>query len=401
MNEIYILTNSPGEVSGWVRPVVSELSSPGFAAGIFVVVLPCQYASGMESRCAAEIVGEKSVCTFRELWKRVSKTAGKKRLVLQLGGDPFFGAVLSAKMGCAWMIYTARPRWKSRVTHYFVPDAAAENRFRLHGVAGARVTRVGNLIFDSTPECRDKEEARRVIGLSEGEEAVSFLPGSRPFEYRSGFAFFACAAMKFLRNHPNFHAFLPVAPTVDEKLIIEGLDEAGLSWKGLSAAEEIIWEGPGRIRLIRENNFDAIRASMLTVAFPGTNNLQIASLGVPLLTVIPLNQAEEIPLDGIPGMIPMNLPGARRLKKKIVYWYSGRLKYASLPNRIAGKEIVPEHRGVMTPSMVAAFMEDLVSDPESLNRIVANYSDLSLERGAASRIAEKVTDYFSSGGSDS
>ena len=396
MDELFILTNSPGEVSGWVRPVVSALRSGCFTGKVFVAVLPCQYASGMESECARQIVGERSVFTFKEVWKTASAARNKKRLVLQLGGDPFFGALLSAKMRCPWMIYTARPRWKFRVDHYFVPDAAAEKRFLLRGVSPDRVTKVGNLIFDSAPQCTDAEDARRKMGLSEGEEAVSFLAGSRPFEYRSGFAFFSCAAMEFLRKHPNYHAFLPVAPTVDEKLIIEGLNEAGISWRGSSAAEEIIWDGVGRIRLIRERNFEAIKASRLAVAFPGTNNLQITSLSVPLLTVIPLNQAEDIPLDGIPGMIPMSIPGARQLKKKLVYWYSGRLKYASLPNRIAGKEIVPEHRGVMTPSMVAGLMEDLVSDPEMLSRIVSGYADLSLERGAAAKIAEKVSGYFSS-----
>ena len=117
---------------------------------------------------------------------------------------------------------------------------------------------------------------------------------------------------------------------------------------------------------------------------------------MPLLTVVPLNQAENIPLDGIPGIIPMSVPGARRLKKKLIYWYSGRLKYASLPNRMAGKEIVPEHRGVMTPSMVAGLVEELVSDPERLREIVTGYSDILLERGAASKIADKVCGYFSS-----
>lgn len=186
-----------------------------------------------------------------------------------------------------------------------------------------------------------------------------------------------------------------MAPTVDERLLIEGLDKAGLHWEGLSAAEEILWDGPGRIRFIRGSNFEAIKASRLAVAFPGTNNMQITSLCVPLLTVIPLNNAEDIPLDGIPGMIPMSIPGARQLKKKLVYWYSGRLKYASLPNRIAGREIVPEHRGVMTPSMIAGLVEELVNDPERLSMIVRGYSDISPERGAASRIAAKVSDYFS------
>ena len=396
MDELFILTNSPGEVSGWVRPVVSGLASKGFPAKVSLVVLPCQYASGMEAEYGKEIGGIDSVYTFKELWKNRGLVSDRKKLVLQLGGDPFFGALLSAKLRCNWMIYTSRPRWKSRVGHYFVPDAAAENRFAVQGVKRDRVTKVGNLIFDSAPECCDADDARRIMGLSGNEQAVSFLPGSRPFEYRDGFPFFSCAAMEFLTNHPNYHAFLPVAPTVDEKLLIEGLDEAGLNWRGGSAAEEILWNGPGRIRFIRENNFEAIKASTLAVAFPGTNNLQITSLCVPLLTVIPLNQAENIPLDGIPGMIPMSVPGAKVLKKKLVYWYSRRLKYASLPNRMTGKEIVPEHRGVMTPSMVAGLVEELVSDPERLSGIVRGYSEIVLERGAASKIADKVCDYFSS-----
>ena len=51
MDELFILTNSPGEVSGWVRPVVSELTLMGFAAKVSLVLLPCQYASGMEAKC--------------------------------------------------------------------------------------------------------------------------------------------------------------------------------------------------------------------------------------------------------------------------------------------------------------------------------------------------------------
>lgn len=397
MDELYILTNSPGEVSGWVRPVALALISKGFPSKISLVVLPCQYASGMEAEYGKEIEGIGSVFTFKELWKTYRKVKEGKKLVLQLGGDPLFGALLSAKLKCSWMIYTSRPRWKSRVNHYFVPDYAAEKKFAASGVRRDKVTRVGNLIFDSTPECKNTDEAREIMGLSEGEEAVSFLPGSRPFEYRDGFSFFSCAAMEFLSKHPNYHAFLPVAPTVDENLLIEGLRSAGLDWTGDSAVKEILWDKPGRIRLIRHNNFEAIKASRLAVALPGTNNLQIISLCVPLLTVIPLNQPENIPLDGIPGIIPMSVPGAKRLKRKLIYWYSKKLKYASLPNRMAGKEIVPEHRGIMTPLMVAGLVEELISNPEKLHDIVTGYSDIVFERGAALKIADKVFHYFSSG----
>lgn len=397
MDELFILTNSPGEVSGWVMPVVKELESAQFPAKIRLVVLPCQYASGREAEYGKEIPGIDTVSTFKELWKNFETHKEVKRLVLQLGGDPLFGALLSAKLRCGWMIYTKRPKWKKRVEHYFVPDSASEEKFELQGVKKDMFTKVGNLIFDSTPECKNLDEARRVMGLSEGEEAISFLAGSRPFEYRDGFAFFTCAAMEFLNKHPNYHVFLPVAPVVDENLLKEGLKSAGLNWSGGSKPEEILWEGPNRIRFIRENNFEAIKASSLAVAFPGTNNLQIVSLSVPLLAVVPMNQVENIPMDGIPGIIPMSVPGAKALKKKLVYWYSKRLKYASLPNRMTGKEIVPEHRGVMTPSMVAALVEDLISDPERLSEIVRGYSCIYHERGAAAKIARKVSDYFSSG----
>lgn len=394
MDELYILTNSPGEVSGWVVPVVRELLSKNFPARISLVVLPCQYASGMEAEYGRGICGVDEVYTFRHLMRDASWTKAGRKLVLQLGGDPFFGAFLSARLRCGWMIYTSRPVWKSRVGHYFIPDAAAKEKFALRGIEPERVTAVGNLIFDSAPECGDVEEARRMVGLSESEEGISFLPGSRPFEYRDGFAFFSIAAMEFLREHRNYHAFLPVAPTAEENLIREGLKEAGLRWSGGETPDEVLWDGPGRIRLIRSGNFEAIKASKLAVAFPGTNNLQITSLDVPLLTVIPLNQAENIPLDGLPGMIPMSVPGARALKKKLVYWYSGRLKYASLPNRIAGKAIVPEYRGVMTPSMVARLAQDLIKDPERLEEIVRGYSEIPAKRGAAARIAERVNSYF-------
>ena len=200
--------------------------------------------------------------------------------------------------------------------------------------------------------------------------------------------------MALLSRVEKMNAFLPVAPTVEEERLEDGLRRAGIEWRGLSGAEEIVWNGPGRIRLIRGGNSEAIKASTLAVALPGTNNLQIASLGVPLLMVAPLNEAENIPLDGIPGIIPMSLPGAKKLKKKLVFWYSSKERYVSLPNRIAGKMVVPEHRGIMTPEMVADMAEELLLSPERLKKITDGYAEIPFERGAADKIASEVCESF-------
>jgi len=393
MSKIYILSNSPGEVSGWVKPVAEAIRKERVAASVVLVTLPCQYASGKEAEYGCSIEGVEEVIDFRRLL-RTASGAGRKNLVLQLGGDPFFGALLSTKLKCGWMIYTSRPKWGVRVSHYFIPDAAAEVRFKKHGISADRYTRVGNLIADSVPECGSMPEMKAKLGIPEREDVISFLPGSRPFEYKDGFAFFGMAAREILLRFRGCNIFMPVAPTVDERLLKEGLDRANVAWRGSGRVEEMLFEGDRRVRLIRGNTFEAIKASKLAVSLPGTNNLQIVSLGVPLLMVAPLNEAENIPLDGLAGMIPLSLPGARRFKKKLVLWYSGREKYVSLPNRLAGKMIVPEHRGIMTPLTVADLVADLLRSPEELRRIVEGYSEIPFERGASAKIALKVAEYF-------
>jgi len=393
MDELFIISNSPGEVSGWVKPVSCELLRRNIPAEVTLAVLPCQYASGMEKEFGAKIDGVGKAVAFRELYSRAAGSG--RKLVLQLGGDPLFGALLSIRFKCGWMIYTSRPKWRMCVSHYFLPDMKAEERFKTCGIPQEKFTRAGNLILDSVPELVSVHEAKVKMGLGTEEESICFMPGSRPFEYRDGFAFFCLAAQEILRKSPGYSAFLPVAPTVEESRLEEGLNRAGLKWTSKNGyAEEIIWGGPGRIKMVRENNFEAIKASRLAVAFPGTNNLQIASLGVPLLMVAPLNEAENIPLDGIPGMIPMSVPLAKKLKRNLVSWYNRREKFVSLPNRLAGRSIVPEYRCIMTPSMVADIAYDLLQSPDTLQRITEEYSHVPLERGACVKIAEKVINYY-------
>ena len=393
MNNLYILSNSPGEVSGWVKPTASAVASENLPVRTTLVLLPCPYASGMEENYGKELNGVDESLSFKAVWKSHSRKADKN-VVLQLGGDPMYGAMLSAKFRAGWLIYTSRPRWKNRVDHYFLPDAGAAAIFKQRGVDNSKFTVTGNLMIDSVPECGSSSEMKSVLGLSENERAISFLPGSRPFEYRGGYPFFITAAMEVLSKFSGCSAFLPVAPTVDENILHGGLLEAGITWSGEECAKEIVWRGKGRIRLIRECQYQAIKASDLAVAFPGTNNLQIASMGVPLLMVAPLNEAENIPLDGIPGIIPLSIPGAKRLKRRLVMWYSSREKFVSLPNRITGKAVVPEYRGIMTPYMVADLVTDLLLSPEKREKIIDGYSNISFERGAAKKIAEKLKDFF-------
>lgn len=391
MDNLIILSNSPGEVAGWVKPMAAAFAARNSGVKVTLAVLPCPYASGMEMRYGGEISGIDKSVSFREVW-RGGVGGGGKKLVLQMGGDPLFGALLAARLRAVWMIYTGRPVWRARVAHYFIPDKAAERRFTAAGVKKERFTKTGNLALDSVPRNLNEAEAKKRLGLSQDAEVISFLPGSRPFEYGSGAAFFCQAAKEVLESFPGMTVLMPIAPTVDEEILTKGLTESGLTWTGDGLVETVLCGGG--VRLVRGDVFAAIKASKLVVALPGTNNLQAAALTVPLLMVAPLNEAENIPLDGIPGIIPPSFPGYKHLKRKLVFHFNRREKFVSLPNRLAGKAIVPEHRGLLTPHMVAEDAKELLSSPERLEDIRRGYGEIDFEFGAAEKIAAHIGRYF-------
>jgi len=89
MKRVYILTNGPGELWDWARPLAHELNQRGIRPVLWL--LPCQYASGMERACAKslpfyDVIGPYGWAkTFYEL--RRAKDVG---LIVQLGGDLMF-----------------------------------------------------------------------------------------------------------------------------------------------------------------------------------------------------------------------------------------------------------------------------------------------------------------------
>ena len=394
METLFILTNSPGELSGWLAPVAEAVASEAPEVRINAVTLPCPYASGMERETALRLRGVSAAGTFSDAMKGGAPRG--RSIILQLGGDPMFGWTLSRRLGAPWTAYTARPRWRGSVAHYFIPDEGAYVRFKNAGVSEDRLTLTGNLMLDSVPERSSCDICgfRTATGITES-RILCLMPGSRPFEYGQMTGFFSECAKLLYERFSSWQAVMPLAPTVDEKILCKGIENAGFEWTGKRFAEEIK-TGNGRILLVRERRFDAIAASSLAVALPGTNNLQIASLGVPLLVIAPLNRAAEIPLDGIPGIIPAESAPARALKKRVVFHYNDREKFVSLPNRISGRSLVAERRELMTPESACRYIAEMMDDEEKRNDTAKGYAALGLERGASAKIAAKLIEMLKS-----
>ena len=110
--------------------------------------------------------------------------------------------------------------------------------------------------------------------------------------------------------------------------------------------------------------------------------------------IAPLNQAHNIPLDGIPGALPREGAAAVAVKKKLVHWYNAKKEYVSLPNMLAGRALLPERRELMTPESACRYIAELIESPERRREIAEGYAALDLRRGASECIAREICEYF-------
>jgi Lipid A disaccharide synthetase len=399
--DLYITTNSPGEIAGWVAPVVREIRPRVHNCRITLVVLPCQYASGAELSVGAEAGVDRCIRVgeFGAMRKREEERAwdGAKKLVLHLGGDLFFSVCLSRRLKAPLWAYASRPRWGRFVDFFFVPDKGAARRFALLNFPKERYERIGNLILDSVVLKESEAETRAFLDLSPREPLLSFLTGSRPLEYSIATPFFARIASMLLDRFPDYRAVFPLAPTVREDLLQSILVDAGIAWRGESRVYAIEVGKDRWARVVRDRTPEVLNCTTLAIAAPGTNNLQAAALYIPHIMVLPLDRAEEYPLDGILGALPLWIPGFKKMKKSYILRLNSRTPFVSLPNKMAGKLIAPELRGTVTEQDVVDEAARLLASPERLQEISRAFYELTHERGAASRLAERVAAFAADG----
>jgi lipid-A-disaccharide synthase len=366
-----------------------------------LVILPCQYASGEEISLGLRTGVDRCVTLgeFRKLRGDPGEKnyIVKKKLLMHLGGDIMFSAYLSWKLGCRLWVYSSRPRWRRFVDRYFVPDETALGRFKRAGLAPERYVMIGNLALDSVTLSETEEETRDFLGLSPDEPVMTCLTGSRPLEYTESTKLMISTARIVTDRFPEIRTLFPLAPTVREELLQDELNKSGIKWIGESRIREIELGNGKKAAVVRDRTLEALNCSKLAIALPGTNNLQAAALYIPYIMVLPLHRADEYPLDGLPGILPLWIPGMKYLKKTYIIKLNERTSFLSLPNKIAGRMIAPEIRGFFDARVVARMAIGLLESPEKLKEISRTFWENTRDRGASVRLSEYVEKFAKEG----
>ena len=358
---VTILTNGPGELWGWVRPVVSELRKRGHTISLWL--LPCQFSSGHEREAASFLGVDKleGPSGAARVWREIINEKTDK--IIQLGGDIMFGLRMAKAAGVAFTVYSYRAAKK-------IPGAKILVAYpsQINNVDG--VEAIGDLVKDSlnmdiTPTGDLQWDWPKV----EGSPRILFLPGSRP-AIRSAALEWLCELNTALhkkipdvRVRTLFSQFMP--------------DSEFLKWQEAGL-------GP-----VRAGAGIAMRNADYACTQPGTNNFELMHCGLPGLVTAPEKFLKFVPVAGVLGILAgLPLIGLKLRKigaMRIVDRWNG---FISLPNRTANKKILTELYGNVTPQDAAEAVYKDLNSPENLLQVRNELLKMSGESGAASRLCD-------------
>jgi lipid-A-disaccharide synthase len=395
--DIVIITNSAGELSALVKPLVEETQRSLPQARVIVVFTPCQYATGRELEEAKSLKGISEVIIPQEYkrWILQGKAPegikfNNEGIVVYMGGDLLHAVVVSKKLKFPAVAYTEKHMaWKNSFKLFMVPDEMTSNKFASNGMSKEKLKIVGNLMADSVPLDLDGAPLAKKLGINCDKPVVSFLPGSRPFQANHMVPFFLKVAEMMKKISPEIQFLFVLSPYLSDDEIKNSLKDEGVIYSQ-GDLKYIQSKSAAKVVLVRGSRHEAISLSNLVITIPGTNTAEISVIGKPMVVVFPMDKPEDIPMEGIADLlcrIPLLGGLVKRLTIKLV---EVKTRFFALPNIKAGREIVPEFKGKVTAKEVAARAIQCLKDPEWLSETRELLKNAMGGRGAAKRISDEI-----------
>ena len=403
---IAFTANGPGEVAGWFRPLVRRLYERDLDLQVYLFCVPDDYATGYEAELARRLFPSAHVYDPKTyvrvaLGRSVPGLPDRVDVVQYLGGDLMHAQRIHARLhGVASTYKFSKRRYRERFARFFAIDERNVEQLRAWGTDPARIVRVGNLAIDGA-----LLEAQQPLEPGAPEGGILVMPGSRDYEVDNLIPFFYTMALRIRRERPDVpiaFGLSPFTPLADVRAAIEGGGHPRI-W----AQRGRLVEEAGRAYLanaddterfpILHNALAAAQRAKLAVTIPGTKTIELAVLGVPMITITPLNAPEMITFNGpltYLDRIPfVGVP----LKRAVAVGVSNRFTFHTQPNIDANASLVCEVHGTVTPGRVGRVALERLDDAAWLARsreqLAALYAD---HVGAADRMAESLIELCAS-----
>ena len=402
--DIVILSNGPGEVATWVRPVVKALAHTiNESIRISVLLSPCPHSTGKETAIASSYAEVDRVLPASDffaflLWGKTKNNWQwyKRGIVVFLGGDQFYTVAIAKRLGYASLIYA---EWDAR-WYRFIDRFAAMNQKAIDKVPKPyhhKFSLVGDLMADVALEVES-------VQLNSDLPLIGLLVGSKPAKLTQGVPLCLAIAQRVQQQLPQTKFIIPVAPTLDlpalaqyathqHNSLISSL--GNVTAKLVESADKppyFLTSGGVTVELITQfPAYQQIAATNLCLTTVGANTAELTALRVPMIVLLPTQQLDAMrSWDGLPGILA-NLPGVGTMFAKLINWLILRQKRLfAWPNIWAGTEIVPELVGKLEPEQVAQLVVDYFNQPEQLQNMRDRLNEIRGQTGAAQQIADII-----------
>ncbi|MGF1935380.1 MAG: lipid-A-disaccharide synthase [Nostoc sp. ChiQUE02] len=419
--DILILSNGPGEVTTWVRPVVRALrqkfGDDRNQVRISVVLSPCSNASGKEAAIALSYPEVDRVQGAEHFWQFLlgGKTFDNwdwrsRGVVVFLGGDQIFPVVIGKKLGYRTVVYAEwEARWHNWIDRFGVMKS--EVVARVPQKYAHKFTVVGDLMLEAAGEAGESLNSNSPVAITPSlkTELIGLLPGSKAAKLAQGVPLSLAVAEYVYAKRPQTRFVIPVAPTLDLQTLAGFADPQRNSIVeifGFSGASLIIPEDArGKallktatgltVELWQENPaYHLLSQCCICLTTVGANTAELGALGVPMIVLLPTQQLDAMrSWDGLPGLLA-NLPRVGTTFANAINWlflrFVRRKGLLAWPNIWAQEEIVPEIMGKLQPQEIGEMVLDLLAHPEKLADMRAKLRNIRGKSGAAEKIAQIV-----------
>ncbi len=418
--DILILSNGPGELATWVKPVLQELrqqlGTDPSQVRISVVLSPCANASGREAAIAQsypEVDRVQAATHFFPflLWGKTQANWDwrPQGVVVFLGGDQFFPVVIGKRLGYKTVVYA---EWEAR-WHRWVDYFGVMNGNVLKQVNPAFLHKF-TIIGDLMAEAGKQANAQRPITASDpGVELraspsaplIGLLPGSKPMKLTLGLPLMLAIAEEINQTLPQIRFAIPVAPALSlVDLVSYANPERNpmIQKFGWGRAELVTPPAPQpsylktnrgvQVELWQEfPAYQALQQCSLCLTTVGANTAELGALTVPMLVLLPTQQLDVMRAwDGLPGML-VNLPGVGAiLARWINRAFLRQRRLLAWPNIWAGEEIVPELVGELEPQTIAHQVMTYLQEPATLEAMRSRLRQARGKPGAAHKLVKLV-----------
>ncbi|NEQ53358.1 MAG: lipid-A-disaccharide synthase [Leptolyngbya sp. SIO3F4] len=419
--DVLILTNGPGEVSTWVKPVVQQLRKhePDHEQmRLSVMLSPCPHASGGETDSLKSypevdrVQGPADFFRFLLSGKTADNWAWHSQgVVVFLGGDQLYAVWAAKRLGYRTTVYAEwEPRWLNWVDNFGMMQG--DTTKQVAAKYQAKLTVVGDLMADV------ESATSAELPFAPETQVIGLMPGSKPDKLRPGVPLSLAIAQHLHQTHPYLEFIIPVAPTVTPDTLARYADP-------IQNATVEVMEGPHAQLVIPDdglpyfqikdgpkvrlwNDFPAhglLKRCTLCVTTVGANTAQLGSLAVPMVVLLPTQQLDVMRTwDGLLGLL-CQLPVVGTAITKVIntlaiQYIQRNQKRFAWPNIWAKEEVVPELLGRITAEEVCDRISTYINHPEQLDAMSQKLRNLRGPSGAAARFAQLILETLNYGHSE-